>query len=972
MTGSIDLTRLASLTSATRLYDFWIDTPAELYIEAFHGFGALSELYNYEVLCLSPDAHIALETLTGRQAAILPLLSDGTRTRLSGYIQRAAREDSEGGYCRYRLTLVPGLWLASQSQHSRVFQDQSVLAIIDAVLAPYRPRIEWAHAPELAQFVAELRPRAYCVQYRESDLNFVNRILAEEGIGYYLEEIPERTLNDPGEQALNRLVLFADSTRFPQDPQSDQSGAIRYHRAASQEHHDAIQTFGATRRLQAALTTLASYDYKPKRSTAASLSTHQPIGGAHAPRLEAYDYPGPYAFATTAEAEHYAKLQRQALEARAKTYHGQSSVRSFTPGRWFKLSDSFLEYGSTPTELRYSLTHVEQLGINNLPRPDQARLKPPVFSRPPSAELLEPAQARGYANSFQAVRADLPWRPILHDQTGQRLNPKPSALGPQTALVVGPNGESEAHGADELHTDRLGRIQVRFHWQHGHTRQDQSSCWLRVAQRAAGNRIGSQFLPRIGQEVLVIFLDHDIDRPLVLAGLYNGRGEGNQNERLYAQAGDRRASAQGNETQGHAPPWHAAASAHRHAGALSGFKSKEFGGWGYSQLVFDDSDSQLRSQLKTTQTHAELNLGHLIHQADNYRGSFRGLGFELRSDAYGALRAARGLHITSFQAKTQAAGEQTAASALIEQASQLAHSYSVSASVHLGVSYASVRGANQANQSALSDQASFLSALVKTSQAKVDGAKLEQALNDANQGGTQTKESVPHSADPILTLAAQAGLGLNAQNLHLTSGETIHASSGSDTGLAVGKQLRMHSGQALGFVSAVQAAQDQVGLQVKAAQGDIDIQAQSDTLQVQAKDDISLNSVQADIDFAAAKSITLNTAAGAYIKIEGGNIEIHCPGKITVQASRKPFAGPDNQNYPLSQFPRGTLKYDEKFRLVDLAGTPVANMRYELIKSGGGRFEGVSDAQGMIPLQDGFHPENVKINLLGKVKKSST
>lgn len=150
-----------------------------------------------------------------------------------------------------------GLWLASQSQHCRVFQGKGVLDIIDEVLAPCRPRVEWAHAPDLAQFVADLRPRSYCVQYRESDLNFLNRILAEEGIGYYVAEIDGRSLADAGESALNRLVLFADPTAFREDISSSQSGAIRYHRAGAQESEDAIQVFGATLRFQSALTTIA-------------------------------------------------------------------------------------------------------------------------------------------------------------------------------------------------------------------------------------------------------------------------------------------------------------------------------------------------------------------------------------------------------------------------------------------------------------------------------------------------------------------------------------------------------------------------------------------------------------------------------------------------------------------------------------------------------------------------------------------
>jgi type VI secretion system secreted protein VgrG len=119
----------------------------------------------------------------------------------------------------------------------------------------------------------------------------------------------------------------------------------------------------------------------------------------------------------------------------------------------------------------------------------------------------------------------VPWRPLLSDATGQRLNPRPSAIGAQTAIVVGPEGQTSPSGADEIHTDRQGRIRVRFHWQQGERKDDRSSCWIRVAMALAGNGQGLQFIPRIGHEVLVQFMDGDVDQPVVIGSLYSGQGE---------------------------------------------------------------------------------------------------------------------------------------------------------------------------------------------------------------------------------------------------------------------------------------------------------------------------------------------------------------------------------------------------------------------------------------------------------------
>ncbi|MBT0964291.1 phage baseplate assembly protein V, partial [Denitromonas iodatirespirans] len=227
------------------------------------------------------------------------------------------------------------------------------------------------------------------------------------------------------------------------------------------------------------------------------------------------------------------------------------------------------------------------------------------------SEVLALAAARGYANSFDALPAHLPWRPRLTDDTGARLNPRPTANGPTSAIVVGPQGETRPNGADEIWCDRLGRIKVRFLWQQGNTPDDCSSCWVRVGTRQAGPGMGWQMLPRIGQEVLVTFLGGDINRPTVLGGLFNGRGEGGitptpggadaqaADRSVFEQATDHAPAAQGNLTAGNSPAWHgAAANEHRHSAALSGIRTKEFGAHGrfagHNQLVFDDTDNQQR------------------------------------------------------------------------------------------------------------------------------------------------------------------------------------------------------------------------------------------------------------------------------------------------------------------------------------------------------------------------------------------
>ncbi|MDR0775368.1 MAG: type VI secretion system tip protein VgrG, partial [Azonexus sp.] len=875
----------------------------------------------------------------GRALTLETRLSDGEIHPRSGYVRAARNLGADGGFTRYRLTLVPWLWLLSRGRHNRVFQEKSVIAILEAVFDDYRDIATWQWSDDVSAYLADLRPRSYCVQYCESDYAFVSRLLAEEGIGWRIEADKDA----PGGHC---AVFFADSRLLPEDRLSASSTGgrgIRFHRADSQEEQDTVLAFGQHCRLTASLVTHLSHDYKAKRSVAASVPGLLPPGGEHAPRIERYDDAGPYAFANSAEAEHYGRLTSEASEARTQTFIGRGTVRSLAAGTRIDLVDLPQDPNAPPEEQQppgYLITELTQIGINNLTAASQTALAARFARRqvieeeaddtgdailPASVpvqipqELLKLVQKGGYANSFNALLAATPWRPQLEDGTGQRLNPRPTVSGPMTAIVVGPNGETTPNGADEIWCDALGRIKVRFHWQEGEAPDDRDTCWIRVIQRQAGNRMGWQWLPRIGQEVQVIFLSGDIDRPIVLGALYNGRGEGGipatpggksgeTDTSVFDLATDHRIGGQGNLTGGNAPAWHGAAhDSHRHPDALMGFKSKEFGGSGYNQLVFDDSDDQQRIQLRSTQHASELNLGHLIHQADNYRGSFRGTGAELRTDAWGALRAGQGMLMSTWPNANLGSpvGDAAPAMALVQQAQTLAQTFSQAAQTHQTVTLAVAIGSKGNNQSIIDPNTAPLKALHTLVSGMVDAKDESQAQADAQAKNTAAgPDKVPHLTDPAIVQAAKDDFAqIAGQNLQITSGETITLASGEDTNLAVAGKTRIHAGQAIGLLAgAIQAGENNRGITIIAGKDDIDLQAQSDEMKFRAKEQVKLVSVTDRIDFAAAKKIHLAVEGGASITIDGG-ILVQCPGTITVHASVKKFAGPVRENYALPTFP---------------------------------------------------------------------
>jgi uncharacterized protein (DUF2345 family) len=432
--------------------------------------------------------------------------------------------------------------------------------------------------------------------------------------------------------------------------------------------------------------------------------------------------------------------------------------------------------------------------------------------------------------------------------------------------------------------------------------------------------MGSQFLPRIGQEVLVQFLENDIDRPVIVGALYNGQGEGGlvptpggqvnaeSDASCFASAHNHGPSGQGNLAGGNSPVWHGGSGdsgGHRNAAAQWGVRSKEFGGDGYNQLVFDDTDAQGRVQLRCTHAATELNLGHLIHAADNYRGSFRGLGAELRTDHHGAARAGAGLLVSSYGiahsgAARDPAGENAAGAAMLQQAVSLAETFNKAASTHQTVGLAAHLGAVKPRASVLDEKAAPLKALHASVSAMVDIPGASGKL--------------PHSDSPLIAISAKDGFSANArQAMQLANGETVTVMSGQDTQFVTGGQMRLHTGQAIGVLGgSVKAGEGGIGLQLIAAKEAIDIQAQADGLKVQARDEVNVVSANAHIDWAAAKRISLSTAGGANITIEGGNITVQCPGKIKVHAGKKTFTGPERITYAMPLLPQVDFKLDRR------------------------------------------------------------
>ena len=894
---------------AALLHRFELPGAGLLLVERWRGREALSEGLDYHVDILAAHADPACGAWLGRPATLSTRDAQGRDIRRAGLVREVCRLDCDRGFTRYRIRLAAWTWWLAQQRNSRVFRDATVRQIVDAVFAGHPVLACWRWSDDARACLDALPPRHYCVQYRQSDMDFVAGLLAEEGIGWRVEA-------DAEAPALHRIELFFDSVALPQHAASARGGALRFHRGDAAEQEDSVLHLARRVRLGPHRLSLVSDDYRQDRTLAVQL----PVDGGGSSSVEEYLACGSLGFESRAECERRAVLAVERHEADRHGWQGIATVRGLAAGRWSAISQWSPQY--MPELL---ITSLEHAGANTLPD----RLLPHRWVEALQsdgflpAELQRHAQQLGYAAAFHAVDRQRPWRPSTPDPESEA-----QAVGRQTAIVIGADEGGGAAEGGRVYADSLGRIRVRFPLMDAAGKPTHSA-WLRVAQRFAGPGVGSQFVPRVGQEVLVGFLEGDVQRPIILGALYNGRGESDPS--LHAQASDTRVGGTGNLAGGNAPAWHAAGDgpqAHRHPGALWGFSSREWGGEGGSTLQFDDTDNQLRLQLATTQAATQLNLGHVIHQRGNHRGSLRGQGFELRSDAAGVVRSERGLWLGAHPAGPgQPAGTAAQAGALLAQCGAMAAAFGQSAVLH------GTAGLHASPALAPLRQASA-------------GVVAADGFARACAAGGDTAGGVPHSRAPLLGMVAPLQAMVAGQGLFWQAGQSVVLGAGGAAHAVVMGHARLHAAQSAGVLAsaATSASGRPSGLTLAAGEQPIEIQAQGDAVKLQSRQSQRLSSAHAAVELAAGGALVVQVEGGASLRLEGGNLQFSCPGTLTVHAGQHSFVGPASLAYPLRTL--GIAPCRARFLVRDHAGAPLAGAAYSMQLPDGRWLSGTTDGDG--------------------------
>ncbi|MFM0152731.1 type VI secretion system Vgr family protein [Paraburkholderia sediminicola] len=852
------------------------------------GYSRIGRHFEFTVDVVSTSDTVELKKLIAQPVTLWIQQTDRSYLPHHGYVHTARRLGSDTGLTSYQIGYASWMHFLGFLKDARIWQDKPADEILTDVFNMH-PQAQGAFRFALSK----PRPaRSFCMQY-EDDWNFVHRLMESEGLFGYFEQASD---------GKSHTLVVTDSldTFQPLSPQT-----VEFYRAGTNSETDALVQWSGTRTLQSTTLTTRTFDYKAPASAANPKGTNiptLPTQGNLPQQAEVYEYTGAYTYGSQDRGDALSKIRMEEWESRAKRFYGSGGVRRMDAGRWFELDDHPDHATDSGQNRQFAIIEVAWFIENNLPVSSQAADFPhslkseltTVRSSHASEEGLKVRHADGSEGFFlvevEAQRKVVPYRsPFEHHKPVMHL---------QSVIVVGPANE-------EVYTDQLNRIKVRFHWDRLNDGDEKASCWVRVAMSDTGGGYGGVHVPRVGEEVLINWVDGDCDRPLVTGRVYNGATQ---------------------------PHWHS-------NGLLSGYKSKEYQGSGYNQMVMDDSTGQNRVHLYSASTNAHLHLGYLIEQTGNTRGSYVGSGFDLKSDAYGAVRAGQGLYVTTHPPTSQPLDAREAGAQLVNSESVL-EALSDASTAHQAESlkegYDSLKSFTDATQSSVAGSAS--------------GGKTAG-------GGTGNANAFK---EPVMLFASPSGVALSTQkSVHIASDAQTNLVSGQSTHIATGKSLIASIAEKLSLF--VQNA----GMKLFAAKGKVEIQAHSDNIELTAQRTMKLLSATEKIE-AAAKQEILLTSGGAYIRVKDGNIEIHAPGKIEIKGAQHAFSGPTSHAEQMNTWP--DMPNDEQFILRHQGtGEPMANRKFQITRGDGTLITGRTDAEGRTGIQKSSSYEQLVLKYLPEV-----
>ena len=780
-------------------------------VYAFTGQEAVCKPYEFSIELVSPLGAVQDTRLLGASACLSILDRSGKKRLVHGLINAMDQLHKGNHYTHYRCGLVPRLWFLGQIRDHRIFQHLSVVDIIQQILQ------EQGHAAETFVFKLCYRyePREYCVQYGESDLHFITRLCEEEGIYFYFEHT-----------ATTHCLCFSDREG---GPRISGNHDLRFFAGSGQAADTAvINRLCLRHRVNPNAVAYREWNFEHPRLRYECTTAEPEHDKAPTPpgmRLEQYRFP--HLYQDQDPGKRYANLQLLRQLSFLRVIEAETDVSRHLPGATFKIHghpNAIVNACWWAVSVRHE---GEQPGVLEHEAPSDRGLR------------------------YQALVTAIPEMTRFVPEID---HPKKRVEGLQSALVTGPENE-------EVHTDQYGRVKVQFHWDREGKLDENTTCWVRVADTWAGKDFGFIQVPRIGQEVMVEYMEGDPDRPVITGRVYKTRTM---------------------------PPWELPREK-----TLSGIQSREFKGAGRNQLVMDDTQGRIQAQLSSDHDLSQLNLGHL-NRINHHEGrkDFRGEGFELRTDGWGSVRAGKGLVISTDardRAKEHHKDIKEAVATLEAAASQ--HKSQLGQAVHH-------QAQDAGDETALTD--------------------VQAKQNSELRGNGQ-----PHGefTAPQLLVSSPAGIAATTpESTHLHSGRHTSATAGGHTSLASGKSLLVTA------MDKVSLFARNLGMKFYAGSGKVEIQAQSDALDIIAQKIVELVSVDELIRISSPKEILL-TAGESFIKIGTSGIEQGTNGKIVIHAAKREMVGAKTAPFLSPVLPHGA--YDQHFVCIDKkTGKPTTDFEY--------------------------------------------
>jgi len=807
----------------------------QVFLQRIDGTHALNLGINLQLTCLSTSASIALKSFVGSQVAVDIVNDKSELNRISGIVTKADVGASDGSLTIYRLTVEDPTALWKYRRNSRVFVNKSVVQVVEVLFQEWRERSPlFASSLTLDKtgLTKDYDVRPFIMQSNELDFDFIQRLLASEGISILVDEAQHK-VSSSSEQIQPQILRLIDHNA--QYKALDRR-SIRFHSSSAVERQDSITAFTGLRSIQPTAVHVQRWQadaLEQEEGAGSVLSKHKHSANQNVASLaleQAFhvspawiqDLKGEDGVTKSGHVQ-IEKLNENLskyFDLQAKKFIAISTVRDAYVGYWFEFNEHPEIDQHSGADKEFLITSKTFYNQNNLPKDlnDQvtALLKQSHWQL---NNIITNNKDERQANQLVLQRRNidvvpeynlLQQRPITH---------------PQRAKVVGMDGE-------EIHVDEWGRIKVRFLFTRnedhthdggaGSNDNDTDSAWVDVLTPWAGEGYGALFLPRVGEIVMISFSNGDIDRPFVVGRIHEGC-------RYPTKFDDK----------GKLPD----------TKKLAGIKTKEYQGSGYNQLRFDDTTNQISSQLQSSHATSQLNLGNLSHPKETETSEGRGEGFELRTDQWGAVRAGRGLLLSTYQ-QVQAKGN---------------HLDAEPAKKQLEGSQIRIKALSDIAKNQKTDE------IESVEQLKVFAKQIQQEIAKFNQA--------------VLLLSSQDGIALSTpENIHLSADAQINQIAGDSINFSSQKNLIVHAKNKISLFSVMD------GINFIAAQGKFNIHAQANALELFAKLGITISSTEDKIEINSPKEVQI-TGKSSRITLNSTGILCETDRLFEVKSGQQKFQG---------------------------------------------------------------------------------